>query len=177
MMRGFSGLPGGPGGGGGEAPDCGTCLKNAWNSVPAWNRAVMILPIILYVGSLVAPIVAYYTACIPVLVYSKFEGKWEKSPVRFLAHQQLTVISFSVETAHWRMVPPATHNAPIRPLFIRSARSTRREENRHCPILLQILDCLDHDYGLVRGDHRNLGVWRDNSCRRTLVDALRRPCH
>ena len=177
MMRGFSGLPGGPGGGGGEAPDCGTCIKNAWNSVPAWNRAVMILPVILYVGSLVAPIVAYYTACIPVLVYSKFEGKWVKSPVRFLANQQLTVISFSVETTNWRMVPPATHNAPIRPLFIRSAWSTRREENWHSPILLQILDCLDHNYGLVRGHHCNIGVWRDNSCRRTLVDALCRPCH
>ena len=94
MMRGFNSLSGGPGGGGGgEAPDCGTCIKNAWNSVPAWNRAVMIVPIILYLGSFAAPIIAYYTACIPVLVYSKFEGKLTNSLLGFYG-PQLTVISF-----------------------------------------------------------------------------------
>ena len=177
MMRGFNSLSGGPGGGGGgEAPDCGTCIKNAWNSVPAWNRAVMIVPIILYLGSFAAPIIAYYTACIPVLVYSKFEGKFTKSLQGFYG-PQLTVISFSVETSHRRVVPSAADNASFRPLLICATRSARREEDRHACVLLQILDCLDDNHGPVCGHHWSHWVWRDHASRRTLVDAFCRSCH
>ena len=88
-MRGFSNLPGGPGGGGGgEAPDCGTCIKNAWESVPAWNRAIIIIPTILYLLSFAVPAVAFYTACIPVLVYAKFEGK-SNLPTIFLSQSKM----------------------------------------------------------------------------------------
>lgn len=67
MMRGFNALPGGAGGG--EPQDCGSCIKNAWNSVPAWNRAIMIVPTVLYLLSFAVPMITYYTVCIPVLVY------------------------------------------------------------------------------------------------------------
>ena len=70
MMRGFNSLPGAAGpGGGGEAPDCGTCIKNAWNGVPAWNRAILIIPTVVYLISFALPNILYYTACIPMLVY------------------------------------------------------------------------------------------------------------
>ena len=77
MMRGFSALPGAGGGGGGETPDCGTCLKNAWNGVPAWNRAILIVSTVLYLLSLAVPQVIGYTICVPVFVYQQFEGKFE----------------------------------------------------------------------------------------------------
>ena len=71
MMRGFNNLPGGPGGaGGGEAPDCGTCIRNAWDGVPVWNRAIMIVPTILYLLSFAVPVVLAYTACIPYFVFA-----------------------------------------------------------------------------------------------------------
>ena len=172
MMRGFNNLPGGPGGAGGETPDCGTCIKNAWNSVPAWNRAVMIVPIILYLGSLAAPIVAYYTACIPVLVFSKFEGK-------FLITFWPTANAFdsSLETYDWRLVPSLAYYASICTLLIRVAWSQRGKEDRHSCFLLQILDRLDHNHGSVRFSHRCLWVRCDYASCRTLVNAFCRPCY
>ena len=69
-MRGFNSLPGGaPGGQGGEAPDCGTCIKNAWNGVPAWNRFILIFPTALYLLSFLDERFQFIIACFPILVF------------------------------------------------------------------------------------------------------------
>ena len=77
MMRGFNSLPGGAGAPGGESPDCGTCIKNAWKSVPAWCRAVMIIPTVIYLLSFLLPALPFYIACLPILVYGNLQGKYD----------------------------------------------------------------------------------------------------
>ena len=95
-MRGFNSLPGGAGGGqGGEAPDCGTCIKNAWNNVPAFNRFIMIFPTVIYLMTFLMPNLAYYIACIPILVYGNFECKSDSS---------LTALNFNHVCIVWRVM-------------------------------------------------------------------------
>ena len=83
-MRGLGDLNRGGGGGAGAGQgggpmggqDCSTCIKDSWNSLPIWSKAVFIVSVTLYMLSWLSDYVNYYIMCYPSLIIYNYEGKY-----------------------------------------------------------------------------------------------------